>query len=834
MNKRNESFDKRNEEAIELGRKNVDCIEKAKKWCEHLECKMTSAGLLAEMTGLPIGSIKLSCKHAKQSSESMNLPWILPEFVIKNCDGCSYHKPNGGAEWGEKLIRENNIREQKNYEREESEKERKREIRERLKALPEEKKNEADITQKEIFNLFTGLFSDEDQERTESLESIMNAAKIASDLFSDSLIEIIEENLSLEGYTSIFLRIISQLSESDYSVKRFKVEIEKLIIKRKDLELSSGIYLKCFPEYPLKKEIIESLILGQSHVRGLMGMGVSLYPNCTELLLNSYRENPKQILNRYEEYLNSDRDGVRINACGSLLQLQKIEPDIGLNLVDNLIDSIDKPLSLDYDSADSRAKDCIIEAYIKMPEKVDKRIRAKFVQKREAVQDEIVNIYRRLVFKIEKLEIDEEIRENIEKRIYAFTFETAKNDSLELETRAEAAEALGMLAIYGGSIVNKNIDSILGYYALISEEDYKEKPKIFLPSDKTDPYLKALDKQNNDLTWARLKSNILAIVKKTAKRFPDSLVTTLTNTYDRLDSKKHQNFKSAVIKLLGVVGSDYDLRKDALPYIMKALVDFESQLLRATALDSLYDLFKRAKNNPPKNVIEMIVLHLGDQYVIVHKAAIRCVKHHTYWFDGELAYNVLLRLLNLLDVYRASPFEIKDIVTSLLSISNRLNVGKTKCITEVIDCLPTNEYYIDKDLIEELLRYLTPKEKEAERLVPHLINFLINYKRSYNSIGVSIEEKIFNWLIELEQDKFTKYSELFLDSGKKIAKRDIFIVRYFVAVFAKFKCYQEELSLLNHVIEEYKGVTRHDDLLEIYKQLRENAKSNSELISNAS
>lgn len=835
MNKRRESFDKRSEEAIELGKKNVEYISKATGWCKHLECKMTSAGMLAEATRLPIGSIKVSCKHAIGSHESMNLPWIVPEFIIENCEGCEYHNPNGQEEWGKKIISDEKSRIKKQEENLEKERSRKQLIRKQLKALPEEKKKDADVTQREIFNLFIGLFSEKKEEREGSLESILNAAEIASDLFSESLIDIIRENISLEGYRSTFLEIVFSLAKSGHSVMKFKNDIEELIVKRKNIELCAGIYLNCSPEYPLKDELIDGLILGQSHVRGLMDRHQNSYPNCTELIIKSYEKAEDQIVDRFRTYLDHKIDGIRINTCVSLIQLQRENPSIGLTLVDNLIDSLDKPITIEYDSADHRIKESLSEAFISNPELVDKKVREKFRQKGDDVKSELIDLYRRLVFKIEKLEIDSSLRETIEEKIYLFTFEAAKDEELDLEIRAEAAEALKRLSTYGGGIVVKNIDSVLGYYALISElKETQEKPKIILPNEEDNPFLKALDKQNQDLIWNRVKSNILGTVKKTAKRYPDSLISTLISTYDKLDSKRQKYFKSAIVSLLGDVGSDYNLRKEVLPFIMKALVDFDSQLIRARALDSLESLFRGAKSNPPKNIIEIVLLHLEDQYVIVHKAAIRCVRNHTYWFEKHLAYEVLLKLLQLLEIYRSKPYDLKEIVKSLLIISNRLDIGRSKCIAETIKCLPTNEYYVDKELIEEILKYLDPKEEEAEFLAPHLVNFLKTYRRDYNSFGIMIEEKIFTWLSELNEDAFLKIEEIVLESGKELTKKDVYTVRYFVAILAAFKCYEKEHQLLKFIIETYKNQTKHDELIGIYKELAQNAKVNAELISNAS
>src|SRR5690348_8594201 len=86
--------EKRIAEMEDLGRKNVETLAAARGWCKHLQIEMTSCGLLAQMSGLPIGSHDVTCPHAERGLGGMNLPMILPEFVIQNCRGCTEHSPN--------------------------------------------------------------------------------------------------------------------------------------------------------------------------------------------------------------------------------------------------------------------------------------------------------------------------------------------------------------------------------------------------------------------------------------------------------------------------------------------------------------------------------------------------------------------------------------------------------------------------------------------------------------------------------------------------------------------------------------------------------------------
>jgi hypothetical protein len=89
---------------IKLGVQNVECIKGITNWCKHVRLKQESEGLLGQLTGLPIGMIGVSCPHAAGGSSSVNLPWIVPEFLLQNCVSCAVHTPNGDTKWAAEII----------------------------------------------------------------------------------------------------------------------------------------------------------------------------------------------------------------------------------------------------------------------------------------------------------------------------------------------------------------------------------------------------------------------------------------------------------------------------------------------------------------------------------------------------------------------------------------------------------------------------------------------------------------------------------------------------------------------------------------------------------
>ena len=101
-----ESMNERFRVYEQLGRDNQVSISGIRRWCKNAEIEPVAWGLAAETTGLPIGSHALSCPHVSGKVESMNVRWIVSDFLVEHCAGCPHHSPNGDNSWGREIIDE--------------------------------------------------------------------------------------------------------------------------------------------------------------------------------------------------------------------------------------------------------------------------------------------------------------------------------------------------------------------------------------------------------------------------------------------------------------------------------------------------------------------------------------------------------------------------------------------------------------------------------------------------------------------------------------------------------------------------------------------------------
>ncbi|NKI50263.1 hypothetical protein HFV06_20720 [Pseudomonas fluorescens] len=86
-----ENFDDEIGRAIEAGQANLRAMTLVRNWCFHAEITRSGGrGMIEEMTNLPIGHMGMQCKYSKSHSmQSWRLEDAAYDFYINNCKGCT-------------------------------------------------------------------------------------------------------------------------------------------------------------------------------------------------------------------------------------------------------------------------------------------------------------------------------------------------------------------------------------------------------------------------------------------------------------------------------------------------------------------------------------------------------------------------------------------------------------------------------------------------------------------------------------------------------------------------------------------------------------------------
>lgn len=842
MGKFEESFDREIIKSITLGKENTEILQRATNWCKHFRAEMKSAGLLAQMSKLPIGSIEISCQYAEQLSESMNLPWIVPSFIIENCAGCLHHDPNGDVSWGKEII-ENHERQLQEYDQaEQLRQEQLRAVREKLRELPRLALDDAKLDERQILTYIEKLFAEDEEQREQTAKLLIQAARIGADLFSDITINILIEQSLSKDFVSSCLPICVKLAEQREDLSPRLKDIAFIAIDRgiyPELAAEILFHLGQAVEYPLEEKLINNLISQQIHYRPVGGWNDSppSYSNITTILINCYDTDVFSVIEPFQLLLKKDEKYVRVNVCGALKLLQNIRPKIGIELLPELIASLDLYNDPYEDSADTKAKGCIAQALCYAPSQVDEYLVSVIPQKRPSVQEEIIDVYRIVIqnharnrreepCKLTEIRVEEQISVNR-------CLEFVKDEFLDMDVRHQASECLESACHLCPEAIVSSFEALLGYYALICTQDepLPPLPRIILPGQKTeDPGLAFSNRENRRQKWNFIKSNLLQTLEELAEHKPNAIGETVIECYKNIDTKFYENFKSALLNLLAKLGKEYSLQPQILPLLMDGLMDFDSQLIRASAIRAVEEMYRYSKSNPPKNIVEVLIIHLRDNYVIVHKAAIQAFRWHRSWLTQEQAIEALDLMIRWLYTYKNKPYDLDDIAEAIMNTARRFAHLKNIAIQHIAAVLPTNEVLVDEGILQDMIRCVDPNEPTAVIVARQIGLCLANYDRDrYNSYECSRRAKMFEWLHEVPQAVYESIQSELFEFAKQLAKKDAWEACYFASLFAKhddFSAEQEVLTLAASSLNQEKKYSKLKTELELLGAI---ASSNSYL-----
>lgn len=557
-------------------------------------------------------------------------------------------------------------------------------------------------------------------------------------------------------------------------------------------------------DFPLPSDIVEGLISSQSHSYFMGGYFNEDhgYPYSNQLLSKSYDSSPESVTEPLKKFLNVAEKYQRINICGVIEEIQNKRPQIGLDLLSSLVSAFELPDDAYGESADGRIRQCLADIYLFSPNKVDEYLASQIPNRRSAVQQEIVAIYSEII----SIPYTENSKEKADENVLAAELATmrcinlVKENNLDVEVRLEAAKAIKEACTDRPNMAIKYFNSLLGYYLMICEQDAPNlPPKIVLPNqDKPNAYLEQLDKYSHEQQWRAFTSEIFDGVKALANRTPQVIGLDVISYYDSLDSKTNLVAKSSIVDLLGEVGRDYSFQPQVLPYLMKSLMDFDSQVIRSHGIRSVERTYAGSIGAPPKNIVDVLVLHLRDTFVIVHKAAIQALSRRSRWLTFDQAIEALSIISGWMETYKDKAYDLRDLCDAALRISSPYDEIRKKVVLLICYFVPTRERFADERILEYLIHSVKPNEVDAEIIAKKVIWFLKSYPRDrYNSYGYSSRSHFFKWLYQIPQEIYQKIKDELKEGVVEIAKTDAWESCLLASLFV----HQNDFDIEKEVLE---------------------------------
>jgi len=561
--------------------------------------------------------------------------------------------------------------------------------------------------------------------------------------------------------------------------------------------------------YPLDEVCIERLLLSQNHYLPIGGWvdGKPDYSHSTAILVRSFDAEPQSVQNVIRRELQNENDCMRVQLCGALKLIQKERPKIVVNLLDDLVRSLelyeDEPLGTQTPSGE------IIHilqlAFRHFPEQVDQFLAESMARVRPTVQEDIICVYRDQFFdrsvsweerceQRNRTEVSE-----CEKIAIQRLLTWAKDDRLEIDIRVHALEALEIACKYATAGVIIHFDSLLGYFAIVSNKERPPDvpPKILLPDQRDNPILEQLNEFSRIQQWRTFKHQLEKCLEEICEARPSEVFDSVSGCLNHSLEQLEEGFKACCVSLLGRIGKDYQLRPRVLPHVWRALMDYNSAWVRAKAIEATIEMLSYSSASPPANLVDTIIIHLRDPNVVVHKAALRAVSWRPSWFDDKQSIEALTCLALHLHAYRDDKYQLDDICDGILAISRRDERLKVLALRMVESIFPTGEELVDSKIAENLMRFCKPTERIAHLVTKDIATYLGRHDRDrYNYYGHSPRSHMFEWLHELPAETYQRVAEELLTSAREMAERDAWESCHFASLFAHFRAFRYEHSVL--------------------------------------
>ena len=831
------------ERSVRIGRDNADCIEKMHGWCEHFRITRTSFGLYAEMSGLPIASHKIGCPFVQGESESMNVRWLVSDFLVQHCDGCPHHSPAGDHSWGLTVIESRNESKRKAEEAQKEQESRVRRLREQLRDHSKDIGDEADAQSKSVIEFLEGMFSEDEAERAKSAQLLRQSAELAPELFPVPAIELLLELTESEGFSEVAL---SCCRESARGRQDLRPELKRTALScietGRSPEKAAAVLLALGDaiDYPLQPSHIERLLLFQDHSRpiGGWGDGPPAYPNATLVLTRCVDADMDAVQTVIRRYLVHEGESVRSHLSGAIQLLQKQRPEVVLTVLADVLVSLEIPDESRFEGASGRVANLLKSAFRNDCERVDGFLAGAMHRVRTAVQEDVIKVYRSVFLdrSDRRSEQKKRTREEVsivEKTAVSRLLVWMKDETLEVDIRAEIVEALEVACSHAPAVLLPHFDSLLGYFAIVCDQDDPPKPpaRIVLPNEEPEnPVAKNLANVHRSQHWGFFKQRLRSCLKELCTDRRADVVEVVSRCFDQSSGQTAERLRASMASLLGEIGKDYRLRPLVLPFLMRALMDYESAIVRCEAIDSVVEMYRYSQGKPPTNLIDVLIVHLQDPTIIVHQAAVKAVEWHSRWFDSNRAIEVLLCLSVHMKVYGKEPFRLEEVCRAVLNVGRQDQRLKAVCFKMVDSVFPTGEELADAKIADELTHFATAREDVSPAVATALGTFLGKYDRDrYNSYNHSRRGGLFTWLHELSNANFQRCEEALLDAAIQLASRDPWEACHFASLFSRYGRHKSESEVLSAASSSLPREARHQAFREDLDKLAASASVNARL-----
>jgi hypothetical protein len=762
------SEDRLIEKSLEIGRKNAELMPKVRRWCKHLDIKMTSAGILAEVYNLPVGSMRVTCPHGTSLIESMHLSGVARSFILQNCVGCPHHEEISPDNFGREVFNEKAKADaQKEVDRAQRE-----ELKQRLYQGAQQALDTRDTPRRSINSLVLALQDSEPNapEYRDITDQLIQAAKVAPEHFSDEALRVLvagdEETRLATG-----LHISRSICTFRKGVPDFVLQAATKAVRQSfDVggDAACGILLEhalindLGDVLPLLQPIISVANYRLAHfLMSPIIRSEPLFPNALELLRLVFAHKPEEARQAFDERLRRDNKATKLNAAKTL---QAMLPDLAeevLPLTRVLLYSLELEDDHYEESADHEVCELISHLYAYSPQFVEVKIEAFWPVASDEVKTLLTHVYSLIVrhasteHRWSKPVFDEELYVRQVPTAIDHLFNAMADVRLDVEDRAEICDELEDAVKAFPQLAFDRLDRVLGRLAMTIREAEQ------IPKDGAN-YLEHMTNDTRRIEFDRLIGHIVKITRTLIHHSPQKAFPVLTQTIHDLSSKNDTRLKAELVGILSDFGRDENLLPQVVPELYRHLTDYESNLVRSRAIDVLSDLLDHSPGTVPSNMLELLRIYLQDPYVIIHKSAVRALAHTELKRD-DFGWDALNRVLALEKAYADEANQtafFEDLIQTLYAAFRAWPEVDRYIATKL---LPKYSRHSEKYFAEDMLVRLSRSVEDYPGVAAEFVEIAVEYiratsaKRTASGDLYSDRSIIWQGLFEAPQEQLRPY-----------------------------------------------------------------------------
>ena len=388
------------QEAMELGQRNAQIYRQVQNWCRHLNIKLESQGLLAQMSNLPIGMMSIECEHASAGgSMSMHLNQVATDFITRNCRDCPKHELIDIDNIGRKILnQEDEIKERRLAAKASPPVPAKVRLSELVKGDLAAALQREHVTAQSVLELV--MLLDNENHGVEAAKKLLAATQIAPEFFNNDAIEVTCSHFPDPKHGEICISIIQRLGHKTRNWPQVAFEAAKVCLAmHRNADRACSLIGNYLSQHDVRAdaELIDRVIGAQWHQRipGPIVTPPPRYHGSNYALKVIGKRDLASVTETLKKRLCRNQKEVRINTGHVILALLDEFPQIGLELTDPLIDS----LELDDDiyggeSADGMACRVLAVIYSRQPEAVQQKIAEGYKRLSTEAKEELYGVYR--------------------------------------------------------------------------------------------------------------------------------------------------------------------------------------------------------------------------------------------------------------------------------------------------------------------------------------------------------------------------------------------------------------------------------------------------------